>query len=402
MSLKQCFIALILSVFLFAPHIVSAQDDLPRVRFSYSPPSLFDDRDFVYNFLFGSTEVAAVPDYTTMYYALPAGGQTIEFTVADEDDSAEGSSISSEITLEAGNRYTIISVGLDQPAIVINETVAEAESGLAEGENALTIVTGNGTPTSAFKVLDNLSPTPRERAVFEYSGYMQSGIGENGVVIQRLDPQTQAIISSVNIPYFPNTSVIINGDRLIDTATPLVINYSTSLSTADWLAGINQMANPPFTFNQFINSAVVGGFDAALAECEDYMWLPWTDAAFERQSSANQSFISGAGAGEILNDSVHEGASSTPWLISPTTTRGGTPLFVGDPLAELDSTTATAGSVYGNILMTISTTGNGVQNVIHVTDTVPLGETAQAQVEDLTLFPSRTTLNLVLPIEGAP
>jgi hypothetical protein len=386
---KQCFIVLMLSVALFAPHIVSAQDDIPRVRFSYSPPSLFDDRDFAYNFLFGSSEVAVVPDYTTMYYAVPAGGQTIEFTASDE-----ASSFSTEISLEAGNRYTVISVGADQPVIVVNETVAEAE--LAEVENTLTIVTPSATATT-FKVLDNLSPTPRERVLFEYSGYLQSGIGENGVVIQRLDPQTQAVISSVNIPYFPNTDVLINGERLNDTATPLVINYSTSLSTADWLAGINQMTNPPFTFNEFINSAVVGGFDAALAECADYMWFPWTDGAFAQQSSDNQSFISGAGAAEILNDSVHEGASTTPWLMSPTNTRGGTALFFGAPLAELDSTTPTAGSLSGNILMTISTTGNGVQNVIHITDAVPSGETAQTPVEDLTLYPSRTTLNLVLP-----
>jgi hypothetical protein len=400
MRMKQRFILLIMSVALFAPHLVSAQEAPPRAHFIYSP-SLFDDRDFVYNVMFGSTHAPLEPDIMTKYYAMQSGTQTIEFTYPDENDSAEGSTSSTEIVLEAGNHYAVIGIGPDQPPIVVNETAAEAESDLAEGGNVLTIVTsvatGSGTATNAFKVVDNTSPTPQERVVFEYSGYLQSGIGTNGVVVQHFDPQTQAIIASINIPYFPDTHIIINGDRLVDLITPVVINYSTSLSTADWLAGINQMENPPFTFNQFINSAVAGGFDAALVECEDYMWMVWTDAAFANQSSSNQTFISGAGAGDILNNSVLEGATTTPWFISPTATRGGTPLFFGDPLAELDSATLTEGAVAGNILMTLSTSGNNVQNVIHITDTVPIGEAIETPVRDVMLFPSRTRHNLALP-----
>jgi hypothetical protein len=386
---------------LFAPHVVSAQD-APLVRFTVSGTAQIDS-DVVYEITFGSSSITAVQDVMTKYYAMQPGAQIVEFASAGEG----GSTTSAEVNFEAGNRYALISTGPDQPVIVVNETVAEEESGLAEGENALTIVTtlaaGNDAAKAAFKILDNATPTPQERVVFEYSGYLQSGIGTNGVVIQRLDPQTQAIMSSVNIPYFPNTSVIVNGDGLADATRPMVVNYSTTLSVADWLAGINQMANPPFTFSEFINSAVTGGFDAALAQCEDYMWFVWTDEAFAGQSSDNQSFISGGGAGVILNNSVLEGAITTPWLISPTATRGGTPLFVGDPLAELDSINATpaAGSVTGNILMTLSTSGNNVQNVIHITDTVPLGETADVRVENYQLFPSRTRLNLVLPL-GSP
>jgi hypothetical protein len=393
--MKQRFILLILSVMLFAPYIVSAQD-APLVRFTYSP-SLFDDRDFAYNFLFGSNDVSVEPDIMTMYYPLQAGTQSITFTVSAEDNSTEATTTAIEVALEAGNRYSVIHVGADQPPIVINETVAEAESELVEGENTLTIVTTSTTPATTFRVMDNTSPTPQERMMFEYSFYLQSGIGENGVIVQHLDSQTQAVIASINIPYFPNTDVVINGDRLTDILTPVVINYSTTASTADWLAGVNQMTNAPFTFTAFTNSAVVGGFDAALAQCEDYMWFPWIDAAYASQSSANQSYISGMGAGTILNNSVHEGATTTPWLISPTATREGTPLFVGDPLAELESSTTISGSVYGNILMTVSTTGNNVQNVIHITDSVPVGETADTPVEDITLRSTRTSLNLVLP-----
>jgi hypothetical protein len=397
MRMQQRFIVLILFVMLFAPLIVSAQDTAPLARFTYSPPSLFDDKDFAYNFLFGSNEVSVQPDIMTGYYPLQSGTQTITFTVSNDDSTAD-TTTSIEVTLEAGNRYSVIHVGADQPPIVVNETVAEAETELAEGENTLTIVTTSAAAPTPFKVLDNAAPTPRDRALFTYDSYLQSGIGENGVIVQRLDPQTQAVTASLNIPYLPNTDVIINGDRLLDMATPVVMNYSTTLSTADWLAGVNQMPNPPFTFTEFINSAVVGGFDAALAECPNYMWFAWTDTGFAGQSAANQSYISGMGAGTILNNSVREGATTTPWLISPTETRGGTPLFVGDPLAELESSTTVSGAVYGNILMTISTTGNNVQNVIHITDAVPVSEAATAPVENINLYPSRTSLNLVLPL----
>jgi hypothetical protein len=400
MNMRQCSILLIMSVVLFAPHIVSAQDSLPRAHFMYSP-SLFDDRDFVYNIMFESSTIAAQPDIMTKYYVVQSGTQTIEFTISDEDGSAEGSTVSAEINFEAGNHYAVISVGAGQAPIVINETVVEEESGLPDGENALTIIsTASETSTGDFKVSDNVSPTPQERTVFEYSGYLQSGIGQNGVILQRLDPQTQAVLFSINIPYFPNTDVIVNGDRLMDATTPVAVNYSTSSSAADWLAGISQMENAPFTFDQFINSAVVGGFDAALAECEDYMWFVWTDAAYGHQSVANQTFISGAGASTVVNNSVLEGAIITPWLISPTQTRGGTPLFVGDPLAELEGDTSSSGSVSGNILMTVSTMGNNVQNVIHITDAVPLAETTQNRVDAVNLYPSRTSVNFVLPLGG--
>jgi hypothetical protein len=390
MMKKQRFILLIISVIFFVPHIVSAQDDLPLVRFGYGHYSTnyYNSSEI----MFSNFETVTEPDMLTKYYAVQSGTHTIEFTPSGEN----GSTFSSEIALEAGNRYSVIYMGADQPPVTINETAAESELELAEGENALTIVTSLGS--AAFKVLDNVSASPRDRQIFEYNGYLQSSIGASGVVVQRLDPQTEAIISSINIPYFPNTNILINGDGLNDLTTPVVINYSTSLSAADWLAGINGMENPPFTFNQFINSAVAGGFDAALAQCEDYMWFAWIDSAFDSQSSDNQSFISGVGAGTILNNSVHEGATTTPWFISPTTTRGGTPLFVGDPLAELDNATMTAGVVSGNILMTVSTTGNDVQNVIHITDAIPISDTPQAQVENYNLYPSRTRLNLVLPL----
>ena len=392
MGMKQRFVLLILSALLLASHVVSAQDKPPFVRFN----SMLDDPAI--NIKLGSSNINAAPGIMTHYYAAQPGTQTIELTTSGED----GPITSTEVEFEGGNHYAVILTAADQPPIVINETVAEAESGLAEGENALTIVpsaAGKDKPT--FKVLDNLSPTPQERMVYEYDGYLQSAIGKDGVVIQSLDPQTGAVLSSFTIPYFPITDVLVTGGGLVDPSLPVAINYSTTSSVADWLAGMNQMENPPFTFNQFVKSAAAGGFDGALAQCEDYMWLVWPDAAFESQSSANQTYVSGAGAGTILNNSVHEGAITAPWLISPPATRGDTPLIFGDPLAELDNMPLTEGSISGNILMTVSTTGNGVQNVIHVTDTVPLGEAAQTPVHDINLYPSRTSLNLVLPLSGS-
>jgi hypothetical protein len=399
MRMKQHFILLILSVLVFAPQLVSAQD-APLVRFSYSP-SLFDDKDFVYNIFFGSNEVSGEPDVMTKYYQVPSGTQTIILTSSDEDTATDDVSTSIEVTLEAGSRYSIIYAGANLLPVIINETLAEAKTERAEGENTLTIVTTSATPANTFKVMDNTTPTPQGRTLFEYAYHGQSGIGENGVIVQRFDPQTQAVIASINIPYFPNTDVIINGDRLMDSATPVVLNYSTTLSAADWLAGINQMTNPPFTFREFTHSADTGGFGAALAECKDYMWFTWIDAAFESQPAAHQAHISGRGAGTIVNNSVMEGATTTPWLISPTKTREGTPLFVGDPLAELEGSTSTGGSVYGSILMTVATTGNGVQNVLHITDAVPVSAEAAARVTDINLYPSRTSLNLVLPFGSA-
>jgi hypothetical protein len=72
----------------------------------------------------------------------------------------------------------------------------------------------------------------------------------------------------------------------------------------------------------------------------------------------------------VVNDSVFQPATTTPYFISPMTTRGGTPLEFGNPFAA--SAAAPAEGLSGMIDFTLTTTGNGVQNVVHVIDTVPV------------------------------
>jgi hypothetical protein len=384
MNKQQRFVLLILSVLHICPYIVSAQDSVPvsigyfpldreaLVNWFDLPISVEEEQENINNVLF--------PNWMTRHYPMAAGAHTLQFIHEGETP------VSYEVTFEAGQTYAVILRDIDQPPVVINQTVAE-DAPLAEGENDLIIVTAANDSSPSFQILDNTSPTPRERMAYEYVGYLRSGISETGAVIQRLDVGTQEVLVSATIPYLPNTTVILNGDTLIqdDAGNPLMtLNFSTSLSVADWLTAVNQMANPPFTFNQFLNSAEVGGFSAALQQCEDYMWTIWTDAAFEQLSSQNQSFVSGAGAGVVVNNSVLPPATTIPWEISPTATRGGTPLTFNNAFDDADLPSESV-NLAGVIVMTLSTTGNDVQNVVHITDLVPVGDTGQAPVSGISL-----------------
>lgn len=73
MRIKR-FLLLILLVMLFTPNGASAQNPTV-VRFSYSP-SLFDDRDFAYNLIFGSRDESIEPDIMTKYFPMQSGSHT--------------------------------------------------------------------------------------------------------------------------------------------------------------------------------------------------------------------------------------------------------------------------------------------------------------------------------------
>lgn len=372
---KQRFFLFIVSLLFVAPIIVSAQD-AALVRFGYFPQGeiqlIASDDWFRFDFDQANANIGDImfPDLMTRYHLTDVGEQTIEYS------QEGGVPFSYPIVLEAGYNYSVITVDPNQPPIVINESIAE--DGLEEGENPLIIVSDT---TDVFRILDDVSPTPLERTFTSYEGYLQTAASPAGTIIERIDLTSQETLFSLTVPYLPNTTLIINGDSLIPDAdgnVTVIPNYSTSLSVADWLAGIQSIENLPFTVANFLSSAESGGFGAAIQECEDYMWLVWTDAAFDALSSANQSYVSGAGAGNVVNDSVLQPATTSPWLLSPTATRGGVPLTFANPFAGAGIPDETFNGIRGNVLMTLSTTGSGVQNVVHIVDLVPVSETGGA------------------------
>jgi hypothetical protein len=310
---------------------------------------------------------------TTGFFALDPGNNGVTFL-----NAIDGSELANlDFEVEAGNTniYSIIYTGGDTPITVINETVVAEDAGLAVDENLLTIL--SRSPSARFWVYSNESLTP-QRVVTPYEYFAQSSIGTGGVTVEYTNPET-GIVSQAVIPYFPNTDVIINGDAMANPNAPFVINYSTSSSVAQWLTNTSAMPNTPFAFSNFLNAATVGGFRGALDQCEDYMWFPFTDASFNALNASQQTYVSGAGAGVVMDNSVLQPATTAPWNLSPTTTRGGTPLTISGyiPLPEGDEDVP-QGALTANIILTVSTTGNDVQNVIHVVTGAPVNENNQA------------------------
>jgi hypothetical protein len=326
-------------------------------------------------------DVNFAPNVMTPYMPAEAGEQTFSFAPLGEGATEDIIPATETVVIQEGHTYTVVVTSLESPPYIVDETGLDGEAPLAEGENRLIIVTqaatDDGAAAASFKIADNTSPTPTDRPMFEYNYYVASTIGTNGVVVERLDPQTQEPTYRLNIPYLPNTNVIINGDWTgvpdeDGEGVPLILNLSTDLSVADWLAQVNQMPNPPFTFNHFVETATTGGFYAALQQCENYMWNVWTDAAFGSLTPDQQAAVSsGMGAAAVMDNSVLQPATTTPWAISPTTTRGGTPLIYFNPFVPEANPEPVA---VGNVLLSITTTGNDVQNVINIVDVLPVGD----------------------------
>ncbi len=383
-------VLLVVSFALVSVSSVSAQSGFALVRFGvYTDPSDVLITDTTSNEFFLATNpnpvnqdvVNADAEYATLVYDLVTKyGQfapsELEFTISDAP-SGGGNTSTETVTVEAGNVYTIIKHGINSPAIVINETVLEEESPLGDGENSVTVITrtadGAGGSESSFRftLADNDTPTPLQR--FEFSGYFRAAVGVP-VRLERLDPATGSPIAGIVIPYLPSTNVIINGDALgSDLAS--AAQFSTPLTVLAWLQGINNMANPPFTFNNFINTATTGGFAGALEQCQNYMWNVFTDEAYEALDSAVRDQIVGRNTSLVMDASVLQPATSAPWLLGQTRTRGGTPVTYANPFAASTGSVTAAHStpigVNGDILLTISTTGNAVQNIINLVNVVP-------------------------------
>jgi hypothetical protein len=108
------------------------------------------------------------------------------------------------------------------------------------------------------------------------------------------------------------------------------------------------------------------------------MWFPFTDEAYNALNASQQTYVSGAGAGVVMDNSVLQPATTAPWELSPTNTRGGTPLTIANPFNPGLDLAPAQGAVLANIVMTVATTGNDVQNVIQVITGVPVNENNQA------------------------
>jgi|GEM_PF-3229683 hypothetical protein len=349
------------------------------------------------------------PNITTSYAAIPAGDLTIDYAASDASAPLEGAALTDTVTLEGGHQYLVIKTGFDEPVLVIDETQLNEEFPLPEGYNALIVVTelatddGAASSTGAaaahlrlmapvgefFGRLRYAAPAAQDLTV-RVSGYFRFGVqygdSDTSVPSQRYadEFETNGLnYDEVVAASLPNTNMVINGNAAV-AGQFVPINYSTDLPVADWLAQFNRITDAPFTFNQFNNSAATGGFAAALQQCEDYMWNAWTDDAFAALAAALQEYVSGnAGAGTVVNNSVLQPATTTAQNISPTTTRGGIPLNYTAQSAQVSAggTTlptathsGTPDEVIGNIILSISTTGSGVQNVINVVDSVPVSE----------------------------
>ena len=365
------FVSLLVFLLLSFPQIVSAGNTtLARVFLSPTQDQIaqLPQPNRSLNVLLNNvpTFPNAAADIATAYAPVEPGTQSMEL-VSGTDSTPLATD---EVTFEPGMMYTVVKAGLDQPAIVINDTASAAALSPNLNVNILTIVSSAPDITQRFKIGENGSPLPPDR-ISQQSGYAQIAFTGN-LMLEGIGKSNDTL--AFNVFNLPNTSAIFS-DVEPDTNVPLLVSYSTNMSVADWLEAVNQMTNPPFTFSQFLDSARAGGFAAALTRCEDYMWQVWTDAAFLTLPPDQQSLVSGSGAGTVVNNGVLNPATTAPWAISPTKTRGGTPLDYRSPfLALVEDSAPSPNAVTGNILMTISTTGSGVQNVINVVDQVPVSQ----------------------------
>jgi hypothetical protein len=362
----------LLSLIVFTP-VVSAQITVTgaNVRFgnfsAASPVSVITD---------DAVRYTGVPrDILTPYLNLPGGEHTVSF-------QPDGGPVSSPTTLSVadGEVMTVIWSGIDQGITVINETAQDESVTDVAFSKVLAIqniLTPPGTTFSFRDVADgeaapfNEAPRLTTQPVFDEAEYL-AAFGDDWRTIEygRSTLDSPGVEYSFPLHVLPHTDVTFNAD------VPTFVNYATDLSVMEWLTTLNQTVGAPFTFNNFLSVAETGGFSGALVQCENYMWFVWTDVAFNLLPLETQTYVqSAAGAGTVLNNSVLELPSTTPWLNSPTVTRGGTLLRFELPLrasTAVDVLTPTPfPGVALNIALTLTTRGNGVRNVIHVVDNVP-------------------------------
>jgi hypothetical protein len=312
----------------------------------------------------------------TAYMPAEVGEQTVTFAPI-EGTTEDILPAADTVTIQEGHTYAIVLTGANSTPMIIDETGMDEEIQRAEGDNRLIIVTQAGADT--FRITDFQDDSSDALPLVDMNLNGLVATFNHDLKIEVIDAQTQQPMNSIRVPFLPSTNVILNGDVLLNGEIP-PLNFSTHLSVAELLSRVSQMPNPPFTVNHFLETANSGGFYAALEQCENYMWNVFTDEAFDTLTPEQQSYVRGAGAATVMDSSVLQQATTTPWAISPTTTRGGTPLIYNPPIQVTANTTLTAPEdniVTGNILMTLSTTGNDVQNVIHFTDRVPVGGNAQ-------------------------
>ncbi|GIK65190.1 MAG: hypothetical protein BroJett018_29840 [Chloroflexota bacterium] len=352
----------------FSP--TSAQDAPSMFRMGYVGDNITLDSlrliDGAQSYDFGAHPANLMTDYVS----VNPGEVRIEYVVT-------GESLSDSLIVEAGQQYSFIKTAFDQPPLVINETQLRTELNAAPSD-AITLLVGDRAVIDSFELrhedgsttgLDALNPVHHDG----YSAYLQDTLTLGNLTVNagvRLDASEDAATHDFEMFNLPATNVLVN------VAAPSVVSYSTLLTVADWLDALNQGPEPSFTFTQFLNTATIGGFAPALVDCQDYMWLVWTDEAFNALTPEQQAAVSGASAAQVMDSSVLTQSLTAPWLLPPnSTTRGGLPIEFANPFSA-DSASIPAGddTLSGNVHVTISTTGGGVQNVIHVIDTVPFGE----------------------------
>jgi hypothetical protein len=201
-----------------------------------------------------------------------------------------------------------------------------------------------------------------------YAAYLQDTNTANGLLnaaVRYESPEGEAVNQEFQFYKLPATNVFFNAEA------PSIISYSTNQTVLTWLQMQNEGTDSPFTFNNFHATATTGGFAAALVDCPDYMWLLWTDEAYDALTAEQQASVS-RDASAVMDRSVLTQSLTAPWLLAPdSTTRGGTPIEFLNPFSTEAVPAAGDDILVGTVNLTLSTTGGGVQNVIQVIDAVP-------------------------------
>jgi hypothetical protein len=311
------------------------------------------------------------PGLLTDYVAVPAGEIQVDFLAAGESVS-----ITETVVIEEGQQYIFVKTGYDDIPLLINETQIRQDLNAAATDSIITIV---GRPPAIegygvrYSTDDPAFSTRFALQRYEgYAAYLQDTSTVNGLVDAAVTYENsggEAIDQEFQFYKLPATNVFFNAEA------PSIISYSTNGSVLDWLQAQNAGVDSPFTFNNFHATATTGGFAAALVDCPDYMWLLWTDIAYDALTPEQQNAVSGRDASSVMDRSVLTQSLTAPWLLAPnSTTRGGTPIEFLNPFST-DAVAAPADdTLVGNVNLTISTTGSGVQNVIQVIDSVPFQE----------------------------
>lgn len=364
---RRSFIFGFALIFLTSFSPTHAQDGASIIRISYSGTTITTDSIRLINTSQSYDFLAHPANLMTDYVPVNAGELQIEYVVA-----GTGETLSDSLVVEAGQQYSLIKTSFDLPPLVINETQLRTDLNAAPTDAVVTII-GERSVIDTFELqaedgstltLDDLNPVHHDG----YSAYLQDPLIVSSITFTaktEVDGATQ----DFQVVNLPATNVMFNA------AAPTPISYSTNLTVADWLDALNNKSEPVLTFTEFLNTATIGGFAPALVDCQDYMWLIWTDEAYNALTPEQQAAVSGAAAAQVMDRSVLTQSLTAPWLLPPnSTTRGGLPIEFTNPFATGSAVAPTptgSDTLSGNIQVTISTTGGGVQNVIQVIDTVP-------------------------------